>query len=145
MREIQYGRKLCCLQCNNLTKGTCLKCESFICNRRVECSAAISEKYLGWETGSCVAMWEECDCKKTYASSLKNLTGEMAAVDDRLDEDNIDSFAVHCVLRSFHGYREMWTPEINQALLVKQKKSSMYYPYPLVYIRKFGERLKIHR
>ena len=85
---------------NNLTIHTCLIYKLFICNGGVEYSVLFSEEYLQWKFRSIFALCEECDGKETYAS-LKNCTEEVAIVDDRVDEDDIESFATHYASRDF--------------------------------------------
>ena len=67
--------------CNNLTKCTCLKCKSFICNKGAEYFVPTLEEFLGWKAVSVVALWKECDRKGMHASSMKTCIEEMSNVD----------------------------------------------------------------
>ena len=53
-----------CKYCGFVTKYRCLKCESFVCNRNLECSIFASESYPGWKTGERVALCKACDQKE---------------------------------------------------------------------------------
>ena len=57
-----------CMACNDLTKYTCLKCKSFVCNRGIRRSIPASEEYPGWKSDTSVALCEACDEKVKISS-----------------------------------------------------------------------------
>ena len=125
--------------CNNMTKYTCLKCKSFVCNRGVKCSVPASEEYPRWKSGSSVALCKHCDDKETYAS-VCFIQEIFAGETNNSDIENSDSvkrnpegtsFSLACASRSFQEYRKIWAARINQHLVVKPLSGNIFDPYAI--------------
>lgn len=128
-----------CVGCNELTKYTCLKCKSFVCNRGIQCSIPASEDYPGWKIGSSVALCEECDGKEKYASNCMYALDSLHETYDSETDDSDSvkqstketSFSLACASRGFHEYRKIWAPRINQQLTVKPESENLFDPYAI--------------
>ena len=117
-----------CVSCDEFTKYVCLKCNVFICNRKIECSIPTSEDYFGWKAGNSVALCTVCDMEEEsylkHSSSTADEEKEEGKEeeekdDDENEEENIDNeddddegetnsnttFSVNCSSRGFHMYR----------------------------------------
>lgn len=123
-----------CVVCNDLTKYTCLKCKSFVCNRGITCSIPASEDYPGWKSGSSVALCEACDAKEKFASDCLLQETHDSETDDsdsvKLSAEGT-SFSVACASRGFHEYRKIWALRINQQLIVKPESGNLFDPYAI--------------
>ena len=119
------------------TKYTCLKCKSFVCNRGIKCSIPASEDYPGWKSGSSVAliMWsvrrerKVCTRSNCLLQETHDHHGFLEGETDDSDSVKLSpegtSFSLACASRDFHEYRKIWTPRINQQLIVKPESGNL--------------------
>ena len=139
-----------CIVCNNLTKYTCLKCESFVCNRGIWCSVPASEEYPGWKCGSSVALCNNCDKKEAYATA--DIIAEVEKEETSDSETNAFSgkesaeetlFWLACASSSFHEYRKIWAPRINQQLVVKPERGNIFNPFAMSVYTKIRGKIEL--
>ena len=119
-----------CTVCREETKYRCIRCQTFICNRSLDCHVPVDENSIsGWRIGCQVAFCHPCN------------TISESAVQNGASQYGVKKFEIHCASRGFHVYREVWRPVLGEFLEMEQDYGNVHDPFSIAIKAVSRERL----
>ena len=119
-----------CTVCREETKYRCIRCQTFICNRSLDCHVPVDENSIsGWHIGRQVAFCHPCN------------TISESAVQNGASQYGAKKFEIHCASHGFHVYREVWGPVLGESLEMEQDYGNVHDPFSIAIKAVSRERL----